>query len=438
MCYNIGMKSMNELTYNRGLLVRAYLSDRQKICVRKNGGVARFVYNRLVAVDREKHKLAKTLPYSPADRARMSYLKDAYATTAALRNAIPFLNDPLVDGYAIANAKKDYSNAWRQFKKVKGTGIPAFHKKDGTYSYGTNCHYAKKYDHDSSVTGLFEGSVRFIDENHVVLPILGKVRIKGSDKEIKSVLNRKDFTRIGTVRITLDSCGNVYFSFSLASDIPFHTAYPQTGKAVCVDVNLTNFLYDSDGMEVLSPKYLHKAEKKLKKAQRKLSRKYESAKKDGRNYRTCKNYQEQRLKVAEIHKHVANQRLDFIRNVADMEVKNHDYLFTEDLKVRNPVKNHKLAQAVSDSGWRKFLTALEWGSSKRGKLCLLVNPKNTTQTCSACGYVSHGDTRIMLGQEEWDCPQCGTHHIRDYNAAVNIKNAGLLILKEAGVPITLS
>lgn len=105
------------------------------------------------------------------------------------------------------------------------------------------------------------------------------------------------------------------------------------------------------------------------------------------------------MKVAEIHKHVANQRLDFIRNVADMEVKNHDYLFAEDFKVRNLVKNHKLAQAVSDSGWRKFLTALEWGSSKRGRLCLLVNPKNTTQTCSDCGYVSHGDTRIMLGRK---------------------------------------
>ena len=403
MCYNIGMKSMNELTYKRGLLVRAYLSDRQKICFKKNGGVARFVYNRLVAVDREKHKLVKTLPYSPADRARMSYLKDAYATTTSLRNAVPFLNDPLVDGYAIANAKKDYSRAWQQFKKVKGTSIPTFHKKDNNYSYGTNCHYAKKLNNNPTVIGLYEGSVRFIDKSHVILPILGRVRIKGSDKEIKSVLNRKDFTRIGTVRITLDSCGNAYLSFSLASDTPFHTVYPQT-----------------------------------KKEQRKLSHKREAAKRDGRDYHTCKNYQEQRLKIAEIHKHVANQRLDFIRNVADMEVKNHDYLFAEDLKVRNLIKNHRLAQAISDSGWRKFLTECVWCSSKRGKVFLLIDPKNTTQTCSNCGYVSHGDTRITLGQEEWDCPQCGTHHIRDYNAAVNIKNTGLLVLKEAGVPIALS
>ena len=73
----------------------------------------------------------------------MSYLKDAYATTASLRNAVPFLNDPLVDGYAIANAKKDYSRAWQQFKKVKGKSIPTFHKKDNNYSYGTNCHYER-------------------------------------------------------------------------------------------------------------------------------------------------------------------------------------------------------------------------------------------------------------------------------------------------------
>ena len=68
---------------------------------------------------------------------------------------------------------------------------------------------------------------------------------------------------------------------------------------------------------------------------------------------------------------------------------------------------------------------------------LLIDPKNTTQTCSNCGYVSHGDIRITLGQEEWNCPQCGTHHIRDYNAAMNIKNIGIALLKEAGVPVSV-
>ena len=100
----------------------------------------------------------------------------------------------------------------------------------------------------------------------------------------------------------------------------------------------------------------------------------------------------------------------------------------EDLKVSNLVKNRRLAKAISDSGWRMFLDELKWCASKRGKTCILINPRNTTQTCSACGYVCSGDTRITLGVEEWDCPHCGTHHIRDYNAAVNIKENGLALL----------
>ena len=120
-----------------------------------------------------------------------------------------------------------------------------------------------------------------------------------------------------------------------------------------------------------------------------------------------------------------------------MEVKNQDYLFAEDLKVKNLLKNHKLAKAISDSGWRMFLTQLEWCASKNGRICILVNPKNTTQTCSSCGYVCKGKDHIELGVEEWTCPKCGKHHIRDLNASINIKNAGLLLLEESGVPISL-
>lgn len=435
MCYNRDVKTMREFNFHIGINVRAYFSDKQKQIVRFNGGAANFVYNRLVAVNREKHLLQKTAHLSITDKNRLAYLDIAYKDTKHLRNAVPFLNDPKIDGYAIANAKQDYQHAWNQFRKVKGTSIPTFHKKDNTYSYGTNCHYGNKVLSNPNTIGLFEGSVRFLDKTHIVLPILGTVRIKCSNKLLSNLLSRNDVTRIGTVRITLDNCDKAYLSISLSSDQQFHEYYKKTHKAVGIDMNLTNFLYDSDGLEVPTPKYLRKAEAKLKKQQRKLSRKLEAAKKDKRDYSNCKNYNEQRLKLAKLHKHVANQRLDFIRNVVNKEVKNHDYLFAEDLKTCNLIKNHMLAKAISDSGWRMFLTELQNTASKRGKTCLLVNPKNTTQTCSNCGYVCRGNTHITLGKEEWDCPNCDTHHIRDHNAAKNILATGLALLKESGVTV---
>lgn len=435
MCYNRDVKTMREFNFHIGINVRAYFSDKQKQIVRFNGGAANFVYNRLVAVNREKHLLQKTAHLSITDKNRLAYLDIAYKDTKHLRNAVPFLNDPKIDGYAIANAKQDYQHAWNQFRKVKGTSIPTFHKKDNTYSYGTNCHYGNKVLSNPNTIGLFEGSVRFLDKTHIVLPILGTVRIKCSNKLLSNLLSRNDVTRIGTVRITLDNCDKAYLSISLSSDQQLQEYYKKTHKAVGIDMNLTNFLYDSDGLEVPTPKYLRKAEAKLKKQQRKLSRKLEAAKKDKRDYSNCKNYNEQRLKLAKLHKHVANQRLDFIRNVVNKEVKNHDYLFAEDLKTCNLIKNHMLAKAISDSGWRMFLTELQNTASKRGKTCLLINPKNTTQTCSNCGYVCRGNTHITLGKEEWDCPNCDTHHIRDHNAAKNILATGLALLKESGVTV---
>ena len=195
---------------------------------------------------------------SQADRDRLAYLKSAYGTTTDMRNAIPFLNDPDIDGYSIADAKQDYQKAWSQFRKVPSVGMPTFKRRTNSYSYGTNCHYNPSLQSD--IVGLFEGSVRFLDKTHVHLPILGRIRIKGSKKLIASLLERTAFTRIGTV--------------------------------------------------VDTPKYLRKSERKLKKAQRKLSRMYECAKKDNRKLRESKNYQKQRQKLAEIHKHVANQRMD--------------------------------------------------------------------------------------------------------------------------------
>ena len=157
-----------------------------------------------------------------------------------------------------------------------------------------------------------------------------------------------------------------------------------------------------------------------------MSRKYESAKRDGRKYYETKNYNDQRLKVAKLHKHVANQRSDFHFNLANDLVKNHDYIFAEDLKVKNLLKNHNLAKAISDSGWRSFLTKLEWSAVKHDKVFMLVEPKDTTQICSCCGKKS--PKKIELGVKEWDCPFCGAHLKRDPNAAKNTKHRGMMLL----------
>lgn len=430
--------TMKEYTYHIGLRLRIYPSDRQKKMIRRNAGASRYVYNSLVAIDRERHRLRKTAHLCPSDRARLAWLDEARSSTTALCVGIPFLAEPDIDANMIAQAKASYVCAWKNCK-ADHKGRPAFHKKSNFLSYRTSNNYKSRINVETneSLIGLYRGAVYFIDKYHINLPKLGHIRYRGSRKLIDQLLARTDETRIGSVTVEMDETGDCYISLSLASDAPFYAPYPETHKAVGMDMNLTNFLYDSDGEEIKSPRFLKQSEKKIRKAQRKLSRKAERAKKDGRKIHECRNYEEQRIKLARLHKHVARQRLDFIRRLADGEVKTHDYLFAEDLKVRNLLKNHRLAKVISDSGWRLFLTEIQHCAEKRGKICVLINPRNTTQTCSSCGYVCHGDTRITLGVEEWNCPQCGTHHIRDLNAAVNIRDAGLELLKEAGVPVTI-
>lgn len=412
---------MSEYIYHIGLKMRIYPSNQQREIIKINGGASRYIYNKLVAGHNEMWSLKKTAHLSPTDRERLDFLESVFSSKPNLVAMIPFLTMSEIDSDMICHAIQNYQTAWKQFKKVKGTSVPTFHKKDYTYSYVTSNHYGKDCEN-----GLRDGSIYFIDNNHIRLPKIGKIRCKGSKKLINSILNSNAEIRIGSVSIEMDNTNYCYVSLSLASDEPFHETYAKTKSVVGIDLNLSNFLADSDDNEIDSPRFLKQSEAKLKKAQRKLSRKYESAKKDGRKYYETKNYNDQRLKVAKLHKHVANQRSDFHFNLANNLVKNHDYIFAENLKVKNLLKNHNLAKAISDSGWRSFLTKLEWSANKRGKVFILVNPKNTTQTCSCCGKKS--PKKIELGVEEWDCPFCRTHLKRDPNAAKNIKRRGMALL----------
>lgn len=415
------MKKMKDYNHHIGLNLRIYPSDKQKKIIKMNGGASRYIYNKLVADNNEIYELKKSSSFSIADRNRLKFLQSIHQSKSNMLVMIPFLSQKEIDSDMIDNAIQNYKMAWNQYKKVKGSSVPTFHKKDNTYFYKTSNHYGKARDNC-----LKDGSIYFIDENHINLPKIGRIRFKGSKKLVNKILNFPYEIRVGSTSIEMDNLGLCYISISLASDYPFYDEYDKTNTSVGIDLNLSNFLVDSNDNIIDSPKFLMKSEAKLKKEQRKLSRKYEAAKKDKRKYYESKNYQDQRLKVAKIYKHVSNQRKDFYNVLANNLVKNHDYIFAEYLKIKNMIKNHKLAKAISDSGWRSFLTILEWTAIKRNKTFILVDPKNTTQMCSICGVIS--DEKIILGMEEWICPNCGTYHIRDINAAINIKNKGLSLV----------
>lgn len=416
------MRSVKEMPYHRGLVVKLYPTDEQKRLIAVNDGAKRAVYNFLVAANNELYQLGKVKTYLKPVAERIAYLKGVLASTSAIQNALPFLYGDDVDSQAVANAKQNYRRAWKNQKELH-TGVPQFKKKGMQQSYQTNAHYRK------DARSLNESNLRFISKHRVKMPILGIVQFAGSPKEIEMLFSHTQQTRIGGVCISRDSVGEYWASFSLASEYPFYEDLPKTGAMAGIDLNLTNLASTSDGEVYDNPRYLQKSEKSLKKAQRKLSRRYRHAKESGRALRDCKNYQEQRKKVAKIQRQIARQREDYLHILSKREVENQDFLAAEDLKVKNLLKNHTLAKAVSDAGWRSFLTMLDYKASWYGKEFVLVPPQYTTQTCSNCGYVLKNEERLPLSVREWICPACRIHHNRDVNAAQNILNKAL---KQAG------
>ena len=410
------MRSVAEMPYHIGLKVKIYPSYQQKHLIAVNDGAKRAVYNHLVACGNERYRLSKTAALVPSDQERLDYLRSVTGEVRNIKNALPFLYGEEVDEQATANAIKNYNTAWKN-RKERHTGVPIFKKKSSEQSYQTNAHYYKQ-------GGC---NVQFLDQHHVTLPKLGRIRFDGSPKLVRAFQERIADTRIGTITISRDAIGEYWASFALASEEPFREALPKTGAMHGIDLNLIELVNDSDGGVSENRRYYTRSLKKLQKAQHKLSRMAEQAKKENRPLASSKNYQEQRRRLATIHRKVARQREDYLHTLSKREVENQDLIAAEDLQVKNLMKNHHLARAITDAGWRTFLTQLKYKGDLYGKLVVLVPPHNTTQTCSVCGYQMRGDERLTLNVREWECPVCHTHHKRDTNAAQNILQKGLQI-----------
>ena len=418
------MKKMSDLAYHYGLKMRIYPSSQQKKIIDLNGNIARTVYNKMVAIDQELYQLKQIKLPIDSILLRIEELEKR-KNARNMSNHYPYMQDKNIDSLAKANAIQNYQKAWKMFRQVHRTGTPKFHKKGYRLSYQTNAQYGKGTKMD-----VYSATVKFLDNKHIKLPKLGRLRVAGSHRRI---IDHKKDIRIGTVTVSKDSADRYFVSMQLGSDTPFVNKLTRTNSQIGIDLNTKNFLTTSEGKVIDNPRYYRMIKGRLAKAQRTLSRRERRAKKEKRSLRNSKNYQKQRRLVAKIHDKIRNQRNNFLNVNSTRLINNHDLIVAENLKSKNMLKNHALSLSISDVGWRSFLQKLAYKADLYQRTFIVVHPKNTTQTCHECGFImGSGNTKkLTLKDREWTCPACQTHHIRDVNAAKNILSKGLKQLEKA-------
>lgn len=362
---------------------RIYPNKQQEEQIQKTFGYCRFVYNQTLAFRKEKYE---------KDKESMNKVACNNYVNQVLKKEYEWLKE--VDKFALTNSVYNMDSAYQKFFK-EHTGYPKFKSKHNHYkSYTTNFT-------NGNIEVLFE-------DNKIKLPKL---------KWVKSKVHRKFAGKIKSVTISQVSSGKYFVSVLVETE---HISMKSTGCAIGFDLGIKDLLITSDGEKKENPNCIRKYEDKLAKEQRKLSHK-----KKGSN-----NWDKQRIKVARIHEKIHNTRIDNLHKISHELVSENQVIVSEDLAVSNMVKNHNLAKAISDCGWyeltRQISYKAEWNNRQYIKIGRFTK---SSQPCYVCGYINP-DTKD-LSIREWTCPNCGTVHDRDVNAAINILNEGLRILRKS-------
>jgi putative transposase len=236
----------------------------------------------------------------------------------------------------------------------------------------------------------------------------GKIKVSKIGK-IKIKLHRPVEGKIKTCTITRTSTGKWFACFAVEQ-----TRKPECqkqGNAIGVDVGLKTFATLSNGTEIDNPRFFRTEEKRLAKAQKKLSK----ATKGSPERR------KQRKVVARVHERITNKRKDFAHQVSRYLVDNFGVVVFEKLNIRGMLKNHCLAKSIADASWSQLVNYTAYKAENAGRKCIQVNPRNTSQMCSHCGELVEKDLSVRIH----NCEGCGLVLDRDHNAAINVLALGL-------------